>query len=364
MKQILTLLWMAALAMGGTAWAADDKKGLPEGWFVTESAPKLYEAGLDTQSPCEGNRSAYLRSLQANPTSYGTFMQAFGAQSFRGKRLRFSAVMRTEDVQGWAGLWMRVEGEDPKEPLAFDNMQSRAVVGTTQCKRYEVVLDVPQESKAIMAGLMLSGTGKAWIGAVRFEMVDASVPVTNLIAERPKPHPAAGRVGEVWFSREMVDYGLYRSVAQPDGSWKDNFSDVASLVNGNKVQGTLRQQPLNVTIKAGGPTTLIQGEWGVDKVSIELGAEKLVMKKGVFKRELVRDDVRPENGRCIRYRDAGGLFAGDALDVCGLALSKSPPLVPLTVSFLLTGFQSVSARMGPVSPPRAPKDPLSPNQPR
>ncbi|QRK08786.1 AraC family transcriptional regulator [Archangium violaceum] len=365
MKQVLTLLWMAALAMGGTARAADDKKGLPKGWFVTESAPKLYEAGLDTQSPCEGNRSAFLSSLQANPTGYGTFMQAFGAQSFRGKRLRFSAVVRTEDVKGWAGLWMRVEGEDPKKPLAFDNMQSRAVVGTTQCKRYEVVLDVPQESKAIMAGLMLSGTGKAWIGAVRFETVDASVPVTNLIAERPQPRPAAGRVGDFWFSREKVDSAVYRAVTQQDGSWKDNFSNVVSLVNGNTVQGTLGHQALNVTIKTGGPSTLIQGVWGTEQVFIELGAEKLVMKKGLYKRELVREDARPrEDGRCIRYRDAGGIFSGDALDVCGLALSKSPPLVPLTIAFLSTGFKSVAARMGPASPPQAPRDPLSPNQPR
>ena len=153
----------------------------PKGWFVTESAPKLYESGLDTDTPCEGPRSAYLRSLQPSPSGYGTFMQAFDAEAFRGKRLRFSAVVRTEDVQGWAGLWMRVEGEEPREPLAFDNMQSRALTGTTPCKRYDVVLDVPPEAKAILAGLMLSGTGTAWVGAVRFEPVDTSVPVTNLL---------------------------------------------------------------------------------------------------------------------------------------------------------------------------------------
>ena len=271
MKQILTLLWVAALAVGGPASAADDKKALPQGWFITESTPKLYEAGLDTESPCEGNRSAYLRSLHAIPSGYGTFMQAFDAQTFRGKRLRFSAVVRTENVQGWTGLWMRVEGEDPKEPLAFDNMQSRALVGTMPCKRYEVVLDVPQEAKAIMAGLMLSGTGKAWMGAVRFEPVDASVPVTNLIAERPQRLPA-GRIGDVWFSPEKVDSPTYRSVPQPDGSWKDNRSQALTLVDGNRVKGTLGNLELNVTVKTGGTSTLIQGQWGPDPVFIELGA--------------------------------------------------------------------------------------------
>jgi hypothetical protein len=359
MKQYLTLLWVAALAVGGSASAASDKKALPEGWFVTESAPKLYEAGLDTENPCEGNRSAYLRSLQASPNGYGTFMQAFGARDFRGKRLRFSAVVRTEDVRGWAGLWMRVEGEDPQEPLAFDNMQSRALVGTTPCKRYEVVLDVPQEARALMAGLMLSGTGQAWLGAVRFETVDASVPVTNLIAERPRRLPA-GRIGPVWFNPEKVDSPTYRSVPQPDGSWKDNRSDVLTLVDGHTVKGTLGRQALNVTVKTGGPSTLIQGQWGNEPVFIELGAEKLVMKKGLHSRELVREDERPrDDGRCIRYRDAGGILVSDYLDVCGLALSKNPPPLPLVLAFLSNDFRSVSAQSGAVTPPRAPVDRIS-----
>lgn len=359
MKQILTLLWVAALAVGGPASAADDKKALPQGWFVTESTPKLYEAGLDTESPCEGNRSAYLRSLHAIPSGYGTFMQAFDAQTFRGKRLRFSAVVRTENVQGWTGLWMRVEGEDPKEPLAFDNMQSRALVGTMPCKRYEVVLDVPQEAKAIMAGLMLSGTGKAWMGAVRFEPVDTSVPVTNLIAERPQRLPA-GRIGDVWFSPEKVDSPTYRSVPQPDGSWKDNRSQALTLVDGNRVKGTLGNLELNVTVKTGGPSTLIQGQWGPDPVFIELGPEKLVMKRGIYKRELVREDERPrDHGRCIRYRDAGGIIVSDYLDVCGLALSKSPPPLPLVAAFLTNDFRPVSAQRGGVIPPQAPPDRIS-----
>lgn len=363
MKQLLALLWMAALAVAGSASAADDKKGLPAGWFVTESAPKLYEAGLDTQSPCEGNRSAFLRSLQPSPNGYGTFMQAFAAQGFRGKRLRFSAVVRTEDVQGWTGLWMRVEGEDPKEPLAFDNMQSRAVVGTTDCKRYDVVLDVPEQAKAIMAGLMLSGTGKAWLGAVRFETVDASVPVTNLIADRAPRALPSGRIGDALFNAERVDGGTLRFTPQPDGAWKSNQADVLTL-EGNTVKGMLRQLPVNVTVRTGGPATFIQGVWGADPVSIELGPEKLVMKKGINTRELVREDERRDNGRCIRYRNAQGIYVSDYLDVCGLALSKNPPPLPLVLAFLTNEFRSVSAQRGPISPPAAPPDRINGPSPR
>ena len=359
MKHGLTLLGLAALLVGWPAAAADGKQALPEGWFVTESAPKLYEVGLDTENPCEGNRSAYLRSLQSTATGYGTFMQAFGAGAFRGKRLRFSAVVRTEDVRGWTGLWMRVEGADPKEPLAFDNMQSRALVGTTACKRYDVVLDVPQEARAIMAGLMLSGTGKAWLGAVRFETVDASVPVTNLIADRsPREDTAIGRVGEVWFNRRQVEASSYRSLVQPDGSWKDNRAGVLS-VSGDTVRGTFNQHPLRLTVRTRGHSTLIEGTWGAEPVRIELGPEKLTLKHGIFERELTREEERPEyDRRCIRYRRGEGLSRSDQLDVCGEALSKKPPLAQLVLAFLNTGFR-------PVTPPHVtvPSPPVPSRQP-
>src|SRR5262249_50521502 len=155
---------------------------------------------------------------------------------------------------------------------------------------------------AIMAGLMLSGTGKAWIGAVRFEPVDSSVPVTNLIADRAPRSLPSGRIGEALFNAERVDAGVLRFTPQPDGAWKSNLSDVLTL-EGNTVKGTLKQLPVNVTVRTGGPSTFIQGVWGNDQLSIELGPEKLVMKKGINTRELVREDERRDNGRCIRYRN-------------------------------------------------------------
>jgi hypothetical protein len=365
MKYSLMLLGVALLAVAGPARAADEKKGLPEGWFVTESAPQLYEAGVAPQAPCEGTRSAYLRSRPGVTGGYGTFMQAFGASSFRGKRLRFSAAVRTEDVKGWAGLWMRVEGQDPKEPLAFDNMQSRALVGTTACRRYEVVLDVPGDAKAIMAGLLLSGTGSAWIGAVRFEPVDESVPVTNLLTEQPlaegpngmpqRSDVPTGRVGEVWFNQTQVEAPVYRALLQPDGTWKDNLTGSLSA-RGNTVHGTLDQRELFVTVKTEGPTTLIEGQWGEEPLRIELGPDKLTMKRRIYERNLVRDSERPAYDRtCLRFQKGEGTLPEDQLDVCGVALGKKPPPVQLVLAFLRNGFRPTppSHIKGPVPPIRS-----------
>lgn len=359
-----------------------DSKSLPVGWFVTQSAPNLYEAGVDTNSPCEGTRSAFLRAKTGNDTGYGTFMQAFGAQDFRGKRLRFSATVRVKDVSGWAGLWMRVEGKDSKQPLGFDNMQSRSLSGTTPCKRFDVVLDVPPESNAIMAGLLLSGTGQAWLDGVRFEVVDHTVPVTDLLAARPAvpqggPHGleeatqaaaataevtprenqlATGKVGEHWFNlgRVNMDKSYTRGA---DGIWR-NILEEEVTEQGSEVKGMYLGRPIALKVTADGKRTLIEGNWGIDPVRIQMDPEKLTMKAGILERELVRDTDYKQDPTCIRYQRYEGLRTTDRLDVCGAALSRTPPPVQLALSFLGNGFRRNKPPGGlpPPLPPMTPRD--------
>ncbi|MDY7229189.1 AraC family transcriptional regulator [Hyalangium rubrum] len=366
-----------AWADAPTAPKGGTSKGLPAGWFVTQSAPNLYEAGVDTATPCEGSRSAFLRSRTETPTGYGTFMQAFGAQDFRGKRLRFSAAVRSKDVEGWAGLWMRVEGTDPKQPLGFDNMQSRALVGSLGCKRYDVVLDVPREATSIMAGLLLSGTGQAWLDGVRFEVVERTVPVTDLLASSPAPLPGGpqgleeapatasheqvptGRVGSIWFNlgRVNMDKSYTR---QSTGAWRNILAEEITE-QGQEVRGTFLQRAVALKVKTEGPRTLIEGSWGVDPVSIQLHPERLHMKWGIYERELQRVADYKEDANCIRYQRVEGPRVTDRLDVCGAALSRKPPAAQLALAFLGNGFRRNPPYSGLPLPsiPNPPRDSMS-----
>lgn len=360
---VATMAGAEAPAGGGAS-----KPKLPVGWYVTESAPQHYEAGVDLNSHCDGTRSAFLRSRTKNSEGYGTFMQAFGAQDFRGKRLRFSATVRIQDVEGWAGLWMRVEGPDPKQPLAFDNMQSRALVGTAGCKRYDVVLDVPREATSIMAGLIMSGTGQAWLDGVRFEVVDASVAVTDLLASKPvltagpqglddeppvSKHDmvALGRVGDVWFNHGRINSTKPLSRAST-GSWQSVAGDEL-FEHGIEVNGSFEQRPIAVKVKSGGALTSIQGTWGTEDLNIQLSKDKLVMKWGIFTRELVRDTAKTSDSSCNRYHLIEGPRETDQLEVCGAALGTRPPLAQLVAAFLSNGFRRTPRGM-PVPMPQAP----------
>lgn len=160
---------------------------VPEGWYMAGTKPVDYESGIDAQAVYNGHASAYLKSKKPEIDGFGTLMQNFGADNYMGKRVRFSAFVKAEDVQNWAGLWMRIDGKE-RAALAFDNMQDRAIKGTADWRKYEVVLDVPQNANGIFFGILLRGTGEVWINGVKFEVVGTDVPTTD----KQKPSQPAG----------------------------------------------------------------------------------------------------------------------------------------------------------------------------
>ena len=112
-------------------------------------------------------------------------MQSVRAEQYKGKRVRLSGLVKSQEVVSWAGLWMRVD--QGKDMVAIDNMQDRAIKGTTGWQRYEVVLDVPQDSTGISFGILLDGAGEIWLSNTKFYVVETDVPVTGGPGDRKIP---------------------------------------------------------------------------------------------------------------------------------------------------------------------------------
>lgn len=153
---------------------------LPRGWFRAGSHPDQYEIGLDSELKWEEHNSSLIRARESTAEGFGCFMQTCSPDDFLGKRVRLSAMARTEAVEQWAGLWFRVDALDLKQSLQFDNMQNRPLKGSTEWQRYAVVLDVPQQAGRLAYGVLLSGAGSTWIADVRIEEVSDDIPSTNL----------------------------------------------------------------------------------------------------------------------------------------------------------------------------------------
>ena len=168
----------------------------PKGWWKngTNSAV-AYVAGVDRGQTHEGLLSAYVKSIQPSSDGFGGFggmMQMCSADNFLGKRLRFSAWMKTENANdGGAHLWFRVDGKEKNEMLQFDNMDNRPAKGTTEWQQYSIVLDVPANALALAYGFFVQGTGQAWVSGVKIEEVGSDVPSTNLPLNKARNMPEA-----------------------------------------------------------------------------------------------------------------------------------------------------------------------------
>ena len=179
MKLTPLKLTAISLALGLGAVVAGET---PKGWFAAGSHPKDYEMSTDPKVTHEGKASASLKCIAAKPAGFGTLMQGFQADTYRGKRVRMSAFVKSSEVSGWSGLWMRVDGTDTAKPLAFDNMQDRSIRGTTEWTKYEVILNVPEQAQYIAFGVLLNGAGQVWFDAFKFEVVEKEVAATGLKA--------------------------------------------------------------------------------------------------------------------------------------------------------------------------------------
>jgi hypothetical protein len=99
----------------------------PRGWILAGDHPQNYVTGVDKDVVYQSHPSAYLKPKPSATEGFGTLMQQFDEAQYSGRRVRFRAWVKSEDVDDWAGLWMRV-GSGTKS-VAFDNMQNRAIKG-------------------------------------------------------------------------------------------------------------------------------------------------------------------------------------------------------------------------------------------
>jgi hypothetical protein len=127
------------------------------------------------------------RATQFGP-QFGMAAGTFPVRDAVGKAIRFSAWIKTENVQnGYAGLWWRVDGPGKgtnRPVLAFDNSKARIIddkpdtgngtlrgaTGTTPWTLYALELPVGKTASNINFGVLLTGTGTAWVDAMKVQV--------------------------------------------------------------------------------------------------------------------------------------------------------------------------------------------------
>lgn len=190
MKKISVLSLIVILTTAITILTSNDANAQSiDDWFISGSKKENYNIGLDKSIYKSGGISAFIQSNE-NETSikgFGTLMQTCSAENYLGKRIKMTAYIKTEDVVNRAGMWLRVDSKEPRETLSFDNMSKRPIKGNTNWTKYEIILDVPENSERLNFGILVNGTGKAWIDDINFEVVDKVKTSTTEIKKKKIP---------------------------------------------------------------------------------------------------------------------------------------------------------------------------------
>ena len=179
----IALVSACSLETAAPAVIGEFKLGLPDGW--SGAIPSGYRIGL-TNDKHGGKEAVFISGQAPGGQNFGAITQVVRADSYRGKRVRFSAWARQQDVDAdVSGLWLRVDG--PGQTLAFDNMESRPLKGTTDWHQVSIVLDVAPNALGIALGALLHGRGAITLDDMQFEIVGGEVALTNL----DPPHPSS-----------------------------------------------------------------------------------------------------------------------------------------------------------------------------
>lgn len=148
------------------------------GWQFYGLSQEHYAASIDKELFYIGTQSARLEAVSENAPGSAGIHQIIDATNYRNKRIRFTAFIRTQDIEDRCGLYLSVSKHS--YPTELDDMSNRPIKGTTGWQQFSVVLDVDKDSHRINYGVILTGSGTVWIDAATLETVGEDVVSTNI----------------------------------------------------------------------------------------------------------------------------------------------------------------------------------------
>jgi hypothetical protein len=186
----------AGFEEGAPGEAPPQWRGTISPGLTDSGTPSDYQARLDTDTPREGRASVRLEHMasEVDPARFGVVSSSVDGQRYRGRRVRLTGAVRVDaGVQSLVGLWLRVDREQDRLGF-FDNMADRPI-RSSRWADYVVEGDVAPDATRLVFGLLLAGSGKAWLDNVRLEDVGpARTGGTAPQFGRPRSEPAPGDV--------------------------------------------------------------------------------------------------------------------------------------------------------------------------
>lgn len=143
----------------------EHKAGMPAGW--TGGPPATL--GVDETVRHQGQWSGRIVRTNESSADFSTLKMNLPA-AVDGSRLDFTAWVRSRNVDGNFGLWLRQDGHGG--PVDFVNNYDLELQGDQDWIEISVSAELSEQAREIYFGVLLSGTGKVWIDDVQFHVDD------------------------------------------------------------------------------------------------------------------------------------------------------------------------------------------------
>ena len=101
--------------------------------------------------------------------SFGAVGTHFDAAPFIGKKLKFSAEIKSQNSE-YSSIWLRVN--DSERVIAFDNAIDRSLIGTKEWTHFQVVLPINPGAESISAGLIQGAKGSISARNISFSVTE------------------------------------------------------------------------------------------------------------------------------------------------------------------------------------------------
>lgn len=199
---LLAPIAAAVFSVGATSplrmpngWMAQQMTSAADSALMPRAALEGFDIGIDAASDASGLPSLTVRSVVAQlpgPISLGAAQQTL--HGYGGKRLRFSAELRAQDVHGWGGLFLGpgngvlLSQVQMARPGIEDHLPAGAAAPADgDWHEASVVVDVPVDAAEITFGLALVGQGQVWARKLHFQVVGPEIAPTRgtLMADLP-----------------------------------------------------------------------------------------------------------------------------------------------------------------------------------
>ncbi len=149
---------------------------MPGGWYGNADGTM----SVDESVKHSGKYALRIERTSASAGKFSTVSMGL-PMGFQGKTIELRGFVKTDSVSGFAGLWIREDGERPN--LAFDSMEKIQLKGTTDWTEYSISIPVHQDGLQLQFGFLMAGSGKAWADDLQV-LVDGKP-----ILEAPKAVP-------------------------------------------------------------------------------------------------------------------------------------------------------------------------------